>query len=260
VEAVGGEIRYYDDRRSLVSMVDYDTGYNVINSFVALGNLTFDNQITLSGTFDFRRSPYLLTENALIGQGVGSIDELRELFSESEIRKLAEDRSGELTTITLGFSSPLYERFQMNADITMSDYSGTDESINVEETPGLGNEYYYNFSLVGSSLIREGDTSIMSLRYQDGNLASTTSMSIDTRYPVTANFRINPRLLVSYRDFSDRDSKETMLVPAIRLFYQFRRHTRIEFELGGRWSDLDTDEDSIKTNSWFLYTGYRTDF
>ena len=259
-EAVGGQLRYYDDRRSLVSMLDYDIGYNVLNSFVALGNWTFDNRLTLNATFDFRRSPYLLTENALVGQNAGTIDELLEMFTEDEVRQLAEDRSGELTTVTLGFSRPLYERFQINADVTMSDFSGTPESTNVPEFAGTGAEYYYNLSLIGSSLMKEGDTSIFSLRYLDGSTVTTTSFSADTRFPVTDRFRINPRLLVSYRDFNTTDSSEVLAIPALRLFYQFRRRTRFEFELGGRWSDREMAADSIGSTSWFLYSGYRTDF
>jgi tetratricopeptide (TPR) repeat protein len=259
-EAVGGELRYYDTRTSLVSLLDYDIGYNTLNSFTALGNFTFDNRLTLNATFDYRRSPYLLTENALVGQGIGTIDELRELFSESEIRDLAEARSGDVTTVTLGFSRPVFERFQINADITASDFSGTPASLNVAETPGLGTEYYYNVNLVGSSLMSEGDTSIFSVRYADGNTASTTSFSLDTRYPLTDRLRINPRLLVSYRDFSTSDSKEVVAVPALRLFYELQRHTRLEFEFGARLSDRDTDSGSFSSTSWFLYTGYRTDF
>jgi hypothetical protein len=259
-EAIGGELRYFDERRSLVSLVDYDIGYNVLNSIVALGNWTFDNRLTLNATFDFRRSPYLRTESALIGQNVSTMDELLQIFTEDEVRGLAEDRSGELTTLTLGFSRPVYERFQINADITMSDYSGTEASENVPAYESLGADYAYNLSLVGSSLMKEGDVSIFTLRYLDGSNVSMTSASVDTRYPVTDRFRINPRLLLSYREYNGMDSSEWFAIPALRLFYQFRRRTRFEFELGGRWSDRETSTGSIGSSSWFLYTGYRTDF
>jgi hypothetical protein len=72
--------------------------------------------------------------------------------------------------------------------------------------------------------------------------------------------RINPRLLFSSRDFSTSDSKEVIAVPALRLFYELERHTRLEFELGARLSDRDTETGSISSTAWFLYTGYRTDF
>jgi tetratricopeptide (TPR) repeat protein len=259
-QAIGGEMRYYDDRRSLVTYVDYDIGYNVLNSFVALGNWTFDNRLTLNASFDVRRTPYLLTENALVGQNADTIDELLTMFSEDEIRDMAADRSGEMTTMTLGFTRPMYERWQVNADITMSDFSGTPASANVAETPGSGNEYFYNLSFVGTSLMKEGDTTIFTLRYLDGSTVSTTSFSADTRLPLSERLRLNPRLLLSQRDFTTMDSTELLVIPALRLFYQFRRRTRFEFELGGRWSDRETNGDSTGAMSLFLYTGYRADF
>jgi hypothetical protein len=259
-EAIGGELRYYDERSSLVSMLDYDTGYSELNSFVALGNWTFDNLLTVNATYDYRRSPYLLTENALFGQDVSSIKDLLELFSEDEVRRLAEDRSGDVTSITLGFSRPVYERFQVNADVTMSDYSGAPASGGVPEIEDWSTEYYYSLSLVGSSLMTEGDTSILSLRYMDGATTTTTSVSLDTRYPVSDRFRLNPRLVLSYRDSDISDSSETLIAPQLRLFYQLFRRTRLEFDVGTRLSDRDTGTTSTDSSSWFLYTGYRTDF
>jgi hypothetical protein len=256
-DAIGTELRYYGDNLSLVSYLDYDIGYNVLNNFIALGNYTFDNRLTLNATLDYRRSPYLLTENALAGQEVGTIDELLNLFSEDEIRAQAEDRSGELTTVTIGFSRPLYERFQINADVTVSDYTGAPAFGDLAE---IDADYYYNLSLVGSSLMKEGDTSIFTLRYLDGGTASTTSFALDTRYPLNDRLRINPRVLLAYRDFTTTNATELLAVPALRLFYRFRRRTRFEFEAGARWSDREVEANSVGATSWFLYTGYRTDF
>ena len=184
-EAVGGELRYYNARASLVSSIDYDAGYNTLNNFVVLGNWAFDDRLTFNARYDFRRSPYMLSENALIGQGVGSIDELRSLFSDDEIRELAEARSGEATTITLGLSRPLFERFQVNADVTMSDYSGTAATDGVAAITDLGAEYYYNLNFVGSSLLTEGDSTIFTLRYIDGSTSSTVSAAHQSRGLVT---------------------------------------------------------------------------
>jgi len=259
-QAIGGEMRYYDDRRSLVSLVDYDIGYGTLNNAVAFGNWRFDNDLTLNATLDYRRAPYLLTENALTGQAVRTIDELLLLFSEDEIRQLAEDRSADLTTITLGFSRPLYERFQISADVTASDLGGTAASGGVPALDGLGADYFYNVSLIGSSLFKEGDSSIFSLRYHDGSTTRTISLSTDTRYPVTRSFRFNPRLTLAHRDSSSMDASEVLIIPSIRLFYQMKRRLRFELEGGTRLSSLDTASGSQSSSSWYLYAGYRYDF
>ncbi len=253
-EAVGGELRYYDDKRMLVSYLDYDVGYSTLNSFVALGNWTFDNELTLNASFDYRRTPYVLTENALVGQDASSIDELQDSFTETEIRALAEDNAGELTTAVFGFAKPVFDRWKVNADVTIADFEAADTAVSSDT------QYYYSLSMVGSDLLKDNDTSIITLRYLDGVAGSTTSILIDTRYPVSQNFRVNPRFIWSERDFDTVSGSETTFVVALRLFYQLKRYTRFELELGARQSDRDVNATSFSTDAWFVYAGYRTSF
>ena len=44
--------------------------YGELNSAVLMGNWTFDSELSINGLYDWRRTPYLTTENALIGQPV----------------------------------------------------------------------------------------------------------------------------------------------------------------------------------------------
>ncbi len=253
-EAIGGELRYYDDKRMLVSYLDYDVGYSTLNSFVALGNWTFDNELTLNASLDYRRTPYVLTENALVGQDVSSIDELQDSLTEAEIRELAEGNTGELTTAVFGFAKPVFERWKVNADVTVADFKAADTAVSSDT------QYYYSLSMVGSDLIKDNDTSIITLRYLDGATTSTTSVTLDTRYPISQRLRVNPRLIWSQRDFSAANGSEMTVVAALRLFYQLKRYTRFELEIGARRSDRDFNATSFSTDAWFVYTGYRTNF
>jgi len=259
-QAIGGEVRYFDDRRSLITALDYDVSYGVLNSFVMFGNWGFDNRITVNGSVDIRRSPFLTTQNALIGQPAASIEELLLTFSESEIRQLALERSGEIQTYTIGASRPLFDRFQIQGDITMTSFEGTPASGRVPEMPDLGTEFFYNLNLVGSSLIREGDSSIIGLRYMDGNTASTATLTLDTRYPLTDNLRINPRIRLTHRDINRDNSTQWIGTPSLRFLYRFARRYRLELEVGGEWSSRDSDAGSVDYSSYFIYGGYRADF
>lgn len=259
-QAIGGEFRYFSDRASLVTSVDFDISYSELNNFVAIGNWAANDSLTLNAMLDYRRSPYLLAENALVGQAVNDIDDLLRDYTEDEIRQLAEDRSAELTTVTLGFSTPLYERFQINGDVSRADYSDTIESGGVAAITGLGTDYYYNLNLVGASLLKEGDTTIFGLRYQDGNYVKSTGFSLDARYPVSQALRVNPRLLLAQRQLQTSDADELLIIPALRLFFDVRQQTQLEFELGTRISNLDSAGGSSDSQSWFIYTGYRSYF
>ncbi len=136
-EAAGAEIRYFGGNRSLIASVDYDFGYSELNSVAALGNWTFDNSLTVNGRFDWRNSPYLTTENALIGQPASSIQDLLLTYTEGEIRQLALDRSGAMQSFALGVSRPISERFQISADVTASQYDGTPDSGGVRRDAGF---------------------------------------------------------------------------------------------------------------------------
>ncbi len=55
-------------------------------------------RFSLHGSVDRRRSPFLSTGNALIGQPVENFEQLAKIFFEDELRQLALDRSPVSTT------------------------------------------------------------------------------------------------------------------------------------------------------------------
>jgi hypothetical protein len=258
-QAAGVEMRYFDGSRSVVGLVDYDIGFGTLNTLSLIGNWYFDSGLALSASADYHRSPFPVAENALIGQAAGTIDELLQSFTEDQVRQLAEDRSGEVLNYSLGVSRPLAERWQINADVTFTQLAEGPGSGGVLALPDSGREYYVYTSLVGSSLFKEGDVSILGLRYSDSDFAQVATLYLDSRYPVTSRLRLNPRLAVSLREITADNSSETLLSPSLRLLYRFARRYQIELEgggdLGSRSGALNTD-----TTAYFVYVGYRTEF
>ena len=259
-EVVGAEIRYFGDNKSLITSVDYDFGYSEISSLVTLGNWTFDNRITVNARFDWRNNPYLTTESALIGQPASSIQELLLSFTEGEIRQLALDRSGAMQSAALGVARPISERFQISADVTASQYDGTPASGGVQETPDSGTLIYSYVSLIGSSLMREGDVSILGLRYADGGTSKSTALFLDTRYPLTQSLRLNPKVLVSRRQMTSGDTTELIVRPGLRVLYRMARHFRVELEAGGEFGSHDSGGETNTSTGYYMYMGYSADF
>ena len=258
--AVGGELRYFDLRRSFFSLVDYDIHHSKLNIWQFLGNWTFANKATLNLVLDYRNSPILTTSNALIGQTTDSIDEMKDSYSVSEIEDIASDRTARARLATIGISSPLTERFQISSDLTVTDLSDSGSSAGVEGIVGTGADYFYSLQLVGSNLIKPGDIAIFEARYADADTTDTISLSVNTRYPVTSDFRINPRFRVDFRNNSNDDSDQVIYRPSLRLNYQLKRRLRFEAELGGEWSEREITDGSDKSRSYFITIGYRADF
>ena len=260
-EAIGAELRYFGGNRSLVTMVDYDIAYGELNSLVASGNWTFVDRTTINARLDLRNTPYLTTESALVGQSESSIQGLLLSYSEGEIRQLALDRSGGMQSVALGVARPLSERFQVSADVTASQYDGTPASGGVRETPDSGTLIYSYISLIGTSLMREGDVSILGLRYSEGGSFKSTALFLDTRYPLTQSLRLNPKLLVSHQEITVGDETQLLVRPGLRVLYRMARHLQVEVEAGGEFGNHDNGAGETNNSSgYYLYMGYSADF
>jgi len=258
--AVGGELRYFDPKHSFFSLVDYDTFYNKLNTIQLLGNWTMQNKTALNVLLDYRNSPILTTSNALQGQTAVTIDELMITVPEQDIYDLALDRTAVSRVATVGMTRPLTKRLQFSGDVTLSRLSSTPASGGVDAIPGTDNEFYYNLQLIGSNLIKDGDLTVLGLRYTDATTTRATSLSLNTRYPVTVNFRVNPRFSVDFRKNLNDNTDQFIYRPSARLTWNVKRRFRLEAEFGGEWSDRQLVTGSTATRSYFATLGYRADF
>ena len=258
--AVGGELRYFDSNRSFFSLVDYDIHYNELNIGQLLGNWTFADKTTVNMVADYRRSPILTSRNALVGQTASSIDDLQDSFTDSEIQDLARDRTATSKLATLGVSHPVNEQLQISGDITAYNLSGTSASGGVAAMEGTGTDFTYNLQLVGSNLVTQGDITIFGLRYTDTGDRDIYSLNFNTRYPVTSDFRVNPRFRMDYRDNQDDGTDQVTYRPSLLLDYRIKRRLRLEAEVGGEYSDRELVDGSEESNSYFINLGYRADF
>ncbi len=259
-QAVGGEMRYFQASRSMFAMLDYDTLFNDVDLALLTGNWLLPGNSNLSIVADHRRSPLLMTSNALIGQTATSIDELRLSNSDDAIQQLAQDRTATSDSLMLGLSRPVSARLQLSGDVTVSSLSGTPASGGVAANDDTGNDYYYSVQLVGNDLLKQGDTAIVGLRFADTSSAATTSLMLNTRYPLGDAWRVNPRLRVDHREFSLAAGDQWTAAPSIRVNYRWRKRYFFEIESGGEWSSRRLSNTTDRTTSSYLSLGYRADF
>ncbi len=258
--AAGFEVAYLGDRRSLNTIVDYDLGYSKLNTVLALGTWRLRGRATLTALVDLQTSPFLTTRNALIGQAVTSVDELMQTYTEEQIRQLAIDRTAESKTVTLGISTPFGQRFQLNADVTSSQYGGTVASAGVPAVPDMGTQIFYSTSLVASGLFGGRDVSLLDLRYGQADTFTTDVATWDTRFAIGRSLRLDPR--VSYSIWTARGDgrRRETLSPSLRLLMNLRRRYRLELEVGRNQITRTQSGDSVVTHGNYLNVGYRADF
>lgn len=209
--AVGLEMRWADQQRFAAALLDYDVYYGSLNTALLNAHWQVDAKTSLTLFADHRNSPPLSTTNATIGQSTDDLSDLRDRFSDSEIRRLAEDRTARSTILSVGGTRQLTERFQLALDFSASNLTGTPESGGVSETEDTGWETSLYPQLIATDLLLAGDVGSVGVRWFDGTGSDTWSLILHERLPVTKALRLHPRLRLDYR--SSGGSDEFALLP-----------------------------------------------
>jgi hypothetical protein len=260
-EAVGSELRYLDEKQSYYSLIDYDILFDELNTVFFLGNWFLSKDTSLNLLVDVRNSPILATTNAIQGQSVVELSELEDLYSESELRQLALDRTPLSKTVTAGASHQLNSQWQLVGDVTAMEFDDTPASGGVEAIPGTDTELYLSSQLIATSLIRDNDTMILGLRAGDTTSYDLYSMSLNWRVIAARGLRINPRIRFDYRDATDGGESRWFVRPFIRVDYAVTQWGRLELDLGYEWYDQSMPgQSSIQNTSYYLSLGYRVRF
>lgn len=259
--AVGGEVRYSYSRGSFFTLVDYDIYHGQLNTILSTGSLLLPDRTMLNLSFDYRQSPILTTSNALIGQTVvRDLDALRNIFTMQELKQLAEDRSAISKTVTFSVTHPLTEKLQIAGDVTWAKLEDTEASGGVEAFVGTDDEYFFSLQFIGSSLVKDGDLAAIGVRYSDTTRYDTYSGTLDTRYPIADGWKLNPEMVVDYREHKILNEEQWKFRPSLRIEYRPSRNLRFEIEGGyERTTDIfeDLEED---TEGTYIIVGYRWDF
>jgi hypothetical protein len=257
--------RYFRDNMSAFSLLDYDTYHQALNTSYLMLNYRFENGLTSYATFDHRRSPYITTENALIGQGVNNLGDLENTFTDQQIQQLADDRTSTLTLATVGFDKEMSPRLQIGGDISYSDYAETPASGNVAEIPSQ-QDYYYTLRFRSDEIFGSQTYSAVYLRYADGSNSRLSSIYWNNRFTFFSAWQFYPRIRVDYRDFTDTGDSQWTVAPSMRLDYRPKRNVYFEFEAGYENMQRDMQTQSqiqaqqIDIVGYYVRLGYRTLF
>jgi len=260
--AAGVELRYVDDSRSAYGLIDYDVFFDTLNLALFNGSWRLKDDTTFNVAFDYRYAPTLMTIDALQGQGVETIDDLRTQlgFTDAEIYYLAEERAARMTSGTFSVSRPLSEKWQINGGVTFTNVAPTNDAGGVIGQPGTGVEAFYSAQVLANGLFTDGDLASLGVRYDDMSSATRYVIDLNTRYPVTSKLRVSPRLRLSQRQSKTADQTQYTVKPSIRMNYIPSRRYQLELEGGGEWTRTNSAVDVETLKGYYLIGGIRLDF
>jgi tetratricopeptide (TPR) repeat protein len=256
---IGTDVHYRDKTILFFGMIDYDLFYEELNNLQFNANFTLDHGRTVYINAFMHKTPILSTSNALIGRTEPTIEELKKTLNIEQIYQLAKDRTANSQTATIGGTQQLTENIQTTADITFLRVGETVASGGVPATPEIGPDYYLNLQLISNNFFVKRDTNILGIRFYNSDASNTTSLIANSRFPITSQWRINPRLQFDIRKFSDGRTQQKLRA-LLKTDYYYTNRVRFDFEIGYEDNTEDASGPTLGNDNLFFILGYRWDF
>lgn len=261
-EAVGSEFRYFHKQLSnFYSLVDYDIAYSDLNMYLFRGQYNWRKNTILNANFDYRNNPLMFTSNALIGRSdATSIEELLEILTDDQVRKLAEDRVGNATTLSFGVSHTFNSRYQLNADITRSQQVFVVDTA----TPGVLRsdseiQTYISTQLIANKWFNDRDISVLGLRISMTSSYDEQPLSASNRLPLKNKWKFDTRLRI---DMRQNDSGEDLVKyrPSVKWGFRQNQSMHYEAEIGMEFWRYGGETNNPDYQRKFINLGYRWNF
>lgn len=259
-QAIGAEFRYFDRNKSALGTIDYDVHFQQLNAAIFSGTYTLDDKSVINTAIDYRKVPFLSTWNALQGQPFLTLYDMMKFNTAAEVRQFAIDRTPTFESAMVSYSRPINERFQFGGDATVTHLTGTLPSGGVDGTPASGLEYYLSTQLTGNSILKPGDMFLAALRYANLSDSKVYVVDLNTRYPVTPDLSVSPRLRLGYRTGVNSDLRETTILPSFLVNYLWSKELSFETEIGYKYMDGSLAGVRSVTRDLFATVGVRRDF
>jgi hypothetical protein len=297
-QATGGYLRYFQPGMTALATLDYDVQFRQLNIVTVQGTLNHESGVDYNFLLDQRRTPSLSIRNAVSGavytQGIPNIDPgtglpipdsftyvsapstlvdlLQNGFTLDDLVELAKKRTALANLVVFGVTGRVQERWQLGADIVLSNTSGMPESgtelgngITGREgylpaTAASGNSWSLNGRLSGSDVITPRDTSMVSMSYTTSPSAKGVALQLFNRAYLREQWTLDSNLRL-YRQTDNSGGKVYTVAPQVKAGYLLRNDFTLEAEVGIDWTDATpAAAPSSKTTRQYFSFGCRWDF
>ncbi len=267
-QAIGTEFQYRSDRGFFYGIIDYDLFYKDLNNVTAITNYRHNDQLTFNLTVDHRNSPLLTTTNAIQGQGVDTLDELKTKtgLSDEQIYQLAEDRTSKSTNIYAGSTYVIDDDHQIYLSLALSSTEATKASAATATSPAVAAvEATDNVYVSGDYTIRgfffDKDYTTVGVRVSDTSSSQTTSFRGRSRFQSSRinNLRYDPRIRIDYRSSKITNDDQYIINPSFKISYKPSKKLSLEGSVGLEYSNYDIPNRNDQS-FYSLFLGYTYQF
>ncbi len=251
--AIGGDIRYFADRRSAFAIIDYDLAFRTVNiATLHLGH-GLGPRTRLSLHLDHRRSPLLTTSNALLGinnipdteyavLGLSSMEQLQALkadlrlatlaryLDEGAIRDRALANTGRSDLFSLGVIHQLSDKTQLNGNLNWG------RNVDAAPRETVAQDLSVNAQLILRDYLVAQDMWLLSAKLGDTSVYRIASTSAIIRRPLGPAWRLEARVRVEYTQGKAGERwRSGKVSPALKIDYRLNKRLAMDGELGMDW-------------------------
>jgi len=257
-QAVGGELRYFDPKRSLMSLLDYDLYFGELNIFMLQGLWQFAPATSATLMLDHRMAPLLQLSNALIGETDTSIKSQLQGKTEEALKQQAKDRTPTSDLAMVGVTHNFTKKWQVGGDVKIYNISGTPASGPLPASSGTGNIFVYTVQGIGTGVMTGRDISVLSLSYLDSKAYTGKSVSFSNRLLIGSTWTTDLSLRYYVQEEALRD--QSLWGPTLRISYRWGQRTTLEAEYALEKTKIETTIDVQDLTRNYFSLGYRLDF
>jgi hypothetical protein len=281
-EAVGTDIKFTDATKFAFVNIDYDLRFQQLNEAVLSGSWTLPNQATIYGGVDYRRVPFLDTWNVLLNSTSATLYDflkaqtaMGQPLSSAQVNQLALAESPLYKSAMLGFSYPLNDKLTVSMDGTIANLSQTITPAALLD-PTLaqlasGNEYYATAQAIATNIFKTGDMYTTAFHYAQQSNDRQYFLDFNTRYPVTKDLMVGPRLRLGYSQYSSgavlsndavtsTDVVQYTAMPSVLVDYNFNPNLTFEAEVGAQYTYGIQPGLKTRDTELFATIGFRYNF
>lgn len=257
--AVGGEFRYFDDKRSVFSLFDYDILFNELNIASVQGNWSFNKSATLNFLYDYRRSPSLQMTNALLGQPETTLSQLAFTLTQDQIKAQALGLTPVSKVASIGATFMVSPRWQVGGDFRLSSVSGTTATATLPASPATGQVKTFSMQAIGTGLFIPSGVLVFNTSYLTSPAYDAILFGVSSRFKAGDKWILEPGIKYYSQD-NAIGSTSKRLSPVGRVTYQFGEHIAFEGEINMEKTRTAAPLVNGSATSLFYYIGYRYDF
>lgn len=270
-KAAGGNLRYFEQGRTAMAMLDYDMQFKALNIFTLQGTLNRESGTDYNLLLDRRKSPILDIRNAVNGSTVTIATLLQNGWTTDDLVKLASSRTAISNLAMVGVTQRFKETWQAGTDLIVANTSGTPETgCNLDgtaategcvaATPASGNTWTISGRLSGNDVISQRDITMGTLSYtKSPSLNGKMLMLYNHAYPRDL-WTLDSTLRLNWQT-DNTGGKVSTIAPVFKVGYRLRSSLTLEGEGGmDRTKNTPAVLPESKTTRKYFSLGFRLDF